>query len=279
MFRCFLLATIAVAWCHPVGLLAQEPAVLGSVKEQPAAENSRSNPSTEQSKSPAAWRARLLTWRAEIVGRPNLDPVCMAAREAMLAIDDPSALSTIMAFAKRETDPRMKWLCWQVLANLGGEQALDFLVDTSVLETDASLRVHAAKLIAAMPNSKDAIPRYARYLRTDQTANAAATSISYTNLAIRTSSSEPIDTDLAYALVDALQIKWREAVYDRALGRGYHASSKGVHYMYRAKVVYVVRETQNEAALETLREYSLVDYGYDQKAWRNWLLTVIRHEE
>jgi hypothetical protein len=269
MTRCLLTVASTLTWFLPIGLLAQDSAIARSAVPQSVQDTQGSNSSADQSKSAAAWRKQLMTWRAGIVGRPNLDPECIAAREAMLAVDDPTAVSPTIAFVKRETDTRMKWLCWQVLANLGGDKAIETLVDASVFDSDASMRTFVAELVATMPNAQTAITKYARYLRNDATAIRAAKSISETGLVTRNSTSEPLNKQLVYALIDALKVEVRQVISTERprRGHGFGIGDTSYSMSWTDSPKYIIVEITNQAALQTLSHYVKENFGYDQKTW------------
>lgn len=225
----------------------------------------------------AQWRRQLLQWRKVVVSHKSVDPAFSETSDQMLAVTDEAAVPAIIGLLGQERDLRVKSLYWEMLARLGGPAAAAALADAAVLEQDRGARKYAASRIARLPDPKQAIPRLAGYLRTDKTAIVAAEAVRESGLANRQSEAEPINKELAYALVDGLLVTSRERVRN---GNRREARRSGTTFNWayhrESSTWFMVIEVPNENALRALRQHTLTDYGYDQTNWRHALATSPR---
>lgn len=275
MVRCGKLCLLA--------LILGVPAVpLQGAEELPAGEEFTSEERAAEQLTPLEWAAKLREWRKWVTtDTRNPAQTRAAAREQIAAIDDPAFLPLAIKALKTEKDSQMRRALIQPLVKFGGPEAAAMLVKLSVEDDNPVLREEAAKGLVGKPELAQHTKTYTEYLYKPLHSTAAARALRQTQLATRQSASDPIDPQLAKALVHALVEKrpqrvpgWiaHEAGSSSARTSKYFYTKR--HVVYERGLVNVELPTPNPEVRQTLREYANQDYEFNQSSWRDALRTM-----
>jgi hypothetical protein len=252
-------------------------------------------------------RRELSQWRAVADDPRRSFQERQEAAAKIEAIDDPRMTPVLREMWNRENDGRtnvgrghlVKAL--QTIAEGGDQRAFVIVVHASIQDRQWDIRRDAAIWIGTRENRLDAIPIFVKYLRTPYYANAALTSLGYTQ--IPQNPQGPPDPDLVAALIDQLITVTphrRQVVplyghiwhsQPASLG-GVDSTRRAITHYYRGVVerVLVVEYIQepNAEAKDLLyqyvypyaaEEYRDQDLGYDQQLWRKAVLQPLRDQQ
>jgi hypothetical protein len=268
-----LVVLLAFSW--PV-LRAEERVVMGHPEK------------TEQ------WSQKLRIWCGWYTKKTG-DPLQTreAASKLIREIDDPAAIPALLDRLKNEKYGFLRADLLHPLLKLGGEKVVAELVQTSIEDDNPWIRELAAKGLNGRPELSQYLDKYIAALYKPRLATAAAQAVRWNGLAVRESQTDPVDQKLTKALIAALVQKqskvvpyWmaydtgrvpglEEGTIDFALRRsvdrrddyGIAGSRSGRFAEYRDGYTRVSVPTPNDQVLQTLKEYSFSDYGYNQQKW------------
>ncbi len=225
-------------------------------------------------KTLAEWRKTLGQWRRQIdpAALPKDDPAGEAAKEQIRAIRAPNAFPALESAFRSEKNQDLRLLYLETLGRIESPKTLKLLVDVAVTPPRALERRIAAKLLGELPDRREAIPHFIKYLRVPVYSSNAAEALSVSGLTESQSRSELPDPGLTTALINALVLTDTRLepvlVYgpDIGVGRGkYHWG-----YSTYRRFIRVYYPIPNEEALHALTECTGEDYGYDQSSWHEW---------
>jgi hypothetical protein len=218
-------------------------------------------------------RADLIAWRKVLdTSDDALAPERLAAKAGIEAIADPRAVPIILELWKKDNDAKSTKhhaLYLAALKNIKGLQAFNAIVKLSVESRGEEIRREAASWIAAQDNRDQAIPIFTKYLKSQKYFQTALISLGYTEITRK--AQRPLDRDFVAALVDNLVVVAAEhgsvPVYTDS---GWRWRPGGYWRKGDRTIVPVVEyeATESETTKRLLYEYTNLDYGYDQAAWR-----------
>jgi hypothetical protein len=272
-FSCFnrsIAAALLAVWCM-AGVAA-------------GAEVDASTP--KESSTQAAWRKKLDDWyvalkRGEVTDLPQLAD-----------IDDPAAVQPVIAMLNREKSQTIKRRCLEALGNIGRSKALDpnspaarellaALVKASVepnpIEGPDPIRAEAIKQIAQLPNKREAIPLYTKYLSTRHVSRAAEALLATKALPPLLKYEKP-DPKLTPALIKALVQKEKRPVTEWVewgwIGPNTFGGAGRKRLWGTGRITRLVEvDVPNDVVAKVLVEYTGQSYEYDRSAWHRWYTT------
>jgi len=239
----------------------------------------------EQSEAEKSWFKRVYVLKRWLQGTD--DQRRIAACQELEAIDDPHAVPALVKSFKDDPNEPVRLLLVKVLAKLKGEKAFEALVEQSLLDVSETVRQSA--LDAIPPDAKPvAIPYY---------ANALKNPLNYVVLraavALRNIGDVQVVPNLIDALVTTHRYRVRVAEQDGVsiglapgtmvlppeveamlrtgqLPYGFHYIDGSPPPPVRIRTVTIKHDHKNVEVLETLRQLTGQDYGYDERTWRLW---------
>lgn len=238
-----------------------------------------------ESRSTGQWRRQLEEWRKNVDmelarkkppawkltgGQEQL----AVLHERVSAIRDEAAVPALAGLLREEPLHLLRAIWLAPLPHVGSEPARTLLVKYSVEDDADYVRHAAAELLKSDAQRKDSIPDYVKYLRSPKFCTRAAIALRVSGVATRVSESEPLDARLVDALIDALILTaiekvpaWYHQWFAAAMARpgGYQ-----VHGRFERGVVSlpVKKPVENPEVRQTLKEYSMLDHGFDRESWR-----------
>jgi hypothetical protein len=224
--------------------------------------------------APAAnWSAQLREWRKWYTqAQRDVSKTREAAQAALEAIDDPAIIGPIVSLLKTEKHGQFRRALLRPLIRLGGKEAVAALVKWSVEDDNPVLRQEAAEGLVGKPELPQFLDQYIEYLRNPKFAANSAQALRWTKLAVRESSSEPLNEKLTKALIDALVQKQKKRVpYWVAVDTGWLRDASGErfgrHREYEEGLVDAFVFEPNPEVHATLKSYSGEDYQFEQRSW------------
>ncbi len=258
-----ILVTLAIA-SHTFADEAADRAAAKAREEKRLADKERT----------ALWAHKLGIWRTWY--HPGSDDPAQtpaAAAALIAAIDDPLATPAIVELLPAENHPPLRLALIDALVKLGGGEAVEMLVRVSAEDRSPWLRERAALGLAGKPELASHRQKYIAYLYLPRFSTAAAMAVRQNELIAR-KPDESLDPKLTKALIAALIQKQKQQVRywvdDFRDGLPPRIRFEGYDNKYQWTEVLVPRP--NEEVLQTLKEYSGQDFGYNQRLWTRKLL-------
>jgi hypothetical protein len=219
----------------------------------------------DREKSIADLRFELSVWRKILDTRDDewIDERAAAIR-SIRRVNDPRAVPILAEMWHKENERAGSFLVRGyyigALINIGNGPAFQKLAEIAVEDRHWANRERAASWIGEQDSRDDAIPIYARYLRSKKQFPQALTALSYSQ--VPTKGKRPPDRQLVAALIDHLitETPVRKRV--------------PVGYWDGWDVITDYEKSENATAYELLKQYSGQDFGFDQKTWRVRVLNI-----
>jgi hypothetical protein len=185
------------------------------------------------------------------------------ARSELQTIRDPGAADAIAALLRREELPELRRLWLDVAAQINHQTAVDALVNVSLNDPDAELRIQSLEHLIKSGRPGIVAP-YVRALRNrdNEIVNRAAAALGQIG-----------DADAMGHLIDALITKHTFKISDVDPDQhAYTFSPDGAFSFGGGGPQVVTRELRNPDVLSSLVTLANgVSFDYDQDQWRRWL--------
>jgi hypothetical protein len=211
----------------------------------------------------ADWKNQLKRWRQWLVGRR--EDRAAEAHQAIQAIRDPAAAPPLVDMLREEDDPAVQRLLMEVASRLDHPQAVDALVELSLVDTNPDTRYECLEYLIQSGRPGLAGP-YIRALKNanNEIVNRAADALQTIG-----------DRDAIGPLIDALVTTHRIVVGSGSPDQHSYTftPSGGTAMNFGGGGPKAVTQTvENPAVLAALAKLSGgVNFSYDQAGWRGWL--------
>ncbi len=217
------------------------------------------------------WLAKLRTWRSQLGGPRNAQ-----ARGSIASISDPHAVKALVQLLTTETLRGVKTLYIDALANIGDAAALQALILVSVNDPDEEI-FHACVDVIDRANDKRAVHAYIDLLKNHNNVRINRAGAALARLQ---------DPDAIAPLIESLVTTHYVAVRtgnpsNQNITTTFTRGQAGVGgcvippkiinglSVGRKKSV-VAQKAANREVMGALVTLTGMNYGYDQKAWRQW---------
>lgn len=238
--------------------------------------------STDAAARPVAEiRRELIAWRKVLdTSEDERAPERLAAKAGIQAIGDARAVPILVELWQKDNEAKSTkhhGLYLAALKNIADVKAFNAIVKISVESRGEEIRRDAASWIALQDNRDQAIPLFTKYLKSKRFFSAAISSLGYTDITRK--AQRPLNREFVAALIDNLILVTPDSesvpVYRDT---GWKSFPDG-HMRRRGDrdVVTIIRysATENAEAKRLLYEYTNLDYGYDQSAWRQNVVNAL----
>jgi hypothetical protein len=209
------------------------------------------------------WYANLKRWRGWLDDPGKADQV----RDELSKINDPMAATALVQSLETERNQQMRVWCLQSLGRIGTPDAIKAIVEHSLDDTDEEIRLTCFDQLTgkALPI---ALPLYVAALKSKDNARVNRAGYALGKLG---------DKSAILPLIDALITTHKYTVTEGSgnpnqMSAGFSPGGMGAGGLtVGSKTTTIKRDLSNQQVLDALTALAGgVNFGFDQKAWRNW---------
>jgi hypothetical protein len=229
--------------------------------------------------SPADWSKQLKQWvDGASDNSPDKATAAQAARNSLRAIQDPQAVRALTKCANVGTDDSVRAACVEGLTSIGTAEAIQVLVKISVSDRSGFVRQAATWGTSQVKDQATVLHEYGNYLRLAKFREAALLGLFVVSSTRKESTAVEQNRELIESLIDILVITQSVRVgvqtwyyYDTGWvreitgGLHRHAESGMCCWVVPHKI-----SVPCELARQLLARITQQDFGFEQRAWRQW---------
>jgi hypothetical protein len=217
------------------------------------------------------WLVQLRRWR-EVLGTAD----ARTAHDDISAVRDPHAIGALAVLLKEERHRNVKMLYIDVLAEIGGPQAIETLLNTSLQDGDEEI-FHASLDKIVRINPPHVAAKYAEALKDENNIRINRAAYALGRLQDKSVLSPLIDALITthYTVIPKGADNYTTGFASPVLS-GPQAGSPssplgGTSFSAGGETKVIPHTVNNQQVLDALIRLGGANFGFDQRAWRYWL--------